>query len=287
MCIPYIYCWHNGLGNQLLTMINMLYYTFKFKKLRHIRLPANPVFTINSHENDSTDEMTCECTVEKDITRRINPCSDWFCLGVVELREMVAKHITYNFASDLKQAEYDIGIHIRSGDIFGGNVHWEYVQPPLDYYIQFIDRNPSKSIVIVHDTNERKPHWRNPVLDKLIAHISDNSLTNVTVQSKSVREDMWALCCSRNIVCAMGTFALMCHLISPFSQRIYIPHYMVNKCRGKNWFSRKPADEETVRVIDVSGYIKVGSWKNKPEQQQAMIDYTMKASEMGKFDVDI
>ncbi len=289
MCIPYIYCWNNGAGNQLLTMLNILYYSFYFKKFKGIKFPTNQYFTPKTLTNEeiSDENLTCACDNEHDITRRINPCSDWFCTGISVLKNLFEKHVTYNFSSDITHSENDIGIHIRSGDIFGGNVHWEYVQPPLDYYIQIMNKNPDKSIIIVHDTNPRKPYWRNPVLDKIIEHIDTNNLHNVKIQSKSIREDISALASCKTIFCAMGTFSLMCYIISPIAKQIYIPHYMHNKKRGKNWFVLDDSDKNVVKEIEIKDYIRVGSWKNTPEQQELMLNYKMNPVEIEKLSINI
>ena len=283
MSIPYIYHWFNGMGNQLLTMINAIYFTFYFKKFKKLDLPNNSCFNTKNFPTFETNELSQESEERFDITRRINPCSDWFCLGIKEMKDIYLKHIDYKFIEDIKKIEHDIGIHIRSGDIFGGNVHWEYVQPPLDYYINIINKNPSKSIIIVHDTNPRKPHWKNPVIDKLIEYINENKLQNVKIQSKSMREDMKALICSKTIICAMGTFSLMCYFISPFVKKIVIPHYMHKKLRGKNWFVLKDEDNEFVQVVNFPKYIKVGSWKNKEEQRNLMVEYKMSKEEVDKL----
>jgi hypothetical protein len=289
MCIPSIYFWYNGIGNQILAMLNIIHYTFHFKNFKALKLPGNPFFALINEKNTRVDrdDATCDCDEITDITRRINPCSDWFCLGIKELKRTFTKNVRYKFADDITTIQYDIGIHIRSGDIFGGNVHWEYVQPPLDYYVEIIKRNPTKSIVIVYDINTRKPHWRNPVLDKLFEYIKNNNLTNITIQSKSIREDIATLCSSKTIICAMGTFSFMCYIISPITQQIYIPHYMVNKCRGKNWFTLNKEDLDIVKIVDISSYIKVGSWKNKPEQQEMMINYKMNKNELEKLTIDV
>ena len=289
MCVPYIFCWYNGLGNQFLALLNILYFTFYFKKFKELKLPKNSHFSIKNLKNThvKTEEISCDCDKEVDITRRINPCSDWFCLNIEQLKNVFLNNVSYNHSSDFENEKYDIGIHIRSGDIFGGNVHWEYVQPPLDYYIQLLERNTDKKIVIVHDTNPRKPHWRNPVLDKLYEYVKNNKNLNISIQSKKLEEDITALCCSKTIISAMGTFALMCHIISPFSKQMLIPGYMVNKKRGKNWFILSEKDKETIKCINFPDYIRVGSWKNKPEQIELMLNYKMKKEEVEKLRIDI
>ena len=283
MPIPYIYSWFNGMGNQLLTMINAIHFTFYFNKFKKLELPKNACFiTKNFPENNSDDSNDDDNKL--DITRRINPCSDWFCLGIKEMKEIYNKHIDYRFMKeDIIEVENDIAIHIRSGDIFGGNVHWEYVQPPLDYYIEILKNNKSKKIIIVYETNQKKPHWKNPVIDKLINYVKDNNMENVKIQSKSMREDMKAIICSKTIISAMGTFSLMCYFISPFVEKFVIPHYMHKKTRGKNWFIVKEEDKKNVQIVNFNNYIKVGNWKNKEEQRQIMLNYKMNPEEIVKL----
>ena len=84
----------------------------------------------------------------------------------------------------------------------------------------------------------------------------------------------------------MGTFALMCYLLSPFTEQIYIPHYMHNKKRGKDWFVLTDEDRKFVKEVNIKEYIRVGSWKNKPEQQELMLNYKMDPLEIEKLSVD-
>ena len=92
MPIPYIYSWFNGMGNQLLTMINAIHFTFYFNKFENIELPKNACFVTKNfpeNNNDNNDNVSQEEKDKKiDITRRINPCSDWFCLGVKEMKNI-------------------------------------------------------------------------------------------------------------------------------------------------------------------------------------------------------
>ena len=58
---------------------------------------------------------------------------------------------------------------------------------------------------------------------------------------------------------------------------------MHKKLRGKNWFVIKEEDKDIVKIINIHKYIHVGSWKNKEEQRELMINYKMDPNEIYKL----
>jgi len=277
MCYTNIYTWHNGKGNHILQIINTIYYTYYHNfNISFFKFPGHEYFSLNDSSFPEKLEG-CYCDKKIDITRKINPCCDNFLLSLEDMKNLFQKHVT--FKKELpKKEKYDIGIHIRSGDIFGRNVHWEYVQPPLDYYIQFIEHNKEKSIIFVYENN------KNPVIDKIIEYVKEKKFENIHFQSSSVLEDIITLSLCKYLVFSMGTFCLLPYLISPFIKKVFITSFMINKPRGKNWY--KINENENNILIVFEQYMKAGAWKKKPEQVDLMLNYKIDRSQYSKFKID-
>ena len=276
ICNYYIHRWHNGTGNQLLAMVNIIHFTYNFKKHNECSFPFNKYFEFKPN-NEIKREIVCDCSNNMDITRKINPCSDYFLLHLDEIKSIFNNYITFKKYENIERY-YDIGIHIRSGDIFSNNIHWEYVQPPLDYYIQFIKHNPNKSMIFVFENKN------NPVIDKIIDYVSENKLTNITFQSDFSHIDMLTLANCKNLVFSMGTYCIIPYVLSTYVERIVLTNFMFNKPRGKNWY-KAPITSDKLRVVNLPSYIKVGSWKKKPEQVEKMLNYKIIEEELYKFNL--
>jgi len=281
MCYTDIYRWNNGKGNHILQIINTIYYTYYFKEFNKFKFPGHEYFSLIEGSFPKNNN-SCSCDNRIDITRKINPCCDNFLLSLEEMKDIYDKHITFKRELSITKI-YDIGIHIRSGDIFGRNIHWEYVQPPLDYYIQFIEQNKGKSIVFVYENTQ------NPVIDKIIKYVNekkannDNDNYNIDFKSSCVLDDILTLTSCKNLVFSMGTFCLLPYLISSNIKRVFITSFMINKPRGKNWY--KINENKNNVLIPFEKYMKAGSWKNKPEQVELMLNYKMDTKLYDKFKI--
>ena len=286
MCVSSICTWNNRLGNHLITILNVLHYTYHYKFTKSIIFPNHPYFTINIPDINKSSQCICHCDNIIDLTRRINPCSDFFCISITQMKYLYDKYISYKLYNNIKKVSYNIAMHIRSGDIFGNNIHWEYVQPPFDYYLQGIINNPNKSIVIVYETIKNHPTWKNPIIDKLKEYVNNNNLKNVTFQSSSLNDDLHTLMCCEYLFTSYGTFCLVPYFVSPHIKKLIIPEYMVNKLRGKKWFKLTDECLNKVKPIKITKYINVGSWKNTPEQHNIMLTYKINNDEIYKFNCE-
>lgn len=158
---------------------------------------------------------------------------------------------------------YDIGIHIRSGDLFQniGNTHSKYLQPPLYFYEKIISENKSKKIVIVYENN------KNPVVNKLIDKYKQ--CDNIIFQSSNIINDIYTLSNCNQLVISNGTFWLIPYFESNIIENIIIADYMKNN----HWFIFD--DNTNYYEIKLPNYMNGQVWKNTLEQQKTMLTYNI------------
>jgi len=144
-------------------------------------------------------------------------------------------------------------IHIQSGDIFNAHPHPKYIQPPLAYYKYIIKTGSYRKVYILSE--DRK----NPCINELL------NMPNTEHIGSTLLDDIECCICSKNIVFGFGTFANMIYYASKNMTNMYIPSYY-EPFLGLH-------DGTIIQTIDIPDYIKVGDWKNTPEQCKLMLDY--------------
>jgi hypothetical protein len=95
---------------------------------------------------------------------------------------------------------------------------------------------------------------------------------------------MLTLANCKNLVFSMGTYCIIPYVLSSYVERIVLTNFMFNKPRGKNWY-KAPITSDKLRVVNLPSYIKVGSWKKKPEQIEKMLKYKIIEEELYKFNL--
>jgi len=166
-------------------------------------------------------------------------------------------------------------MHIRDGDIFKNLIHFEYVQPPLDYYYQVIKNNPSKKICILY------PDGNSPIIPKLKKVIGDKNITNVDFQSGKMNEDIITLASSKMLIWSFSSFCIIPYMFSKTLKKVIIPESIIKRKRGRPWFSLKENSE--ICVVNLPDYILVGYWKNTEQQIEKILNYKLKETEKEKL----
>jgi hypothetical protein len=114
-------------------------------------------------------------------------------------------------------------IHMRSGDVFGDDlseIPKGYIQPPLSYYLEIINKFGIKDIVIVTD------NLRNPCIKQLKELMPD-----LKIQTSNLLDDMSTIMSARNLIVGQSSFSLCLGLASDKIKRIFIPQFDIT-----NWF---------------------------------------------------
>ena len=287
MCISKFYTWYNGNGNHLLAYLNLITYSFISNSYKSLKIPNHGLFdfTINNLENT---ENICNCDKVDDLTRKINPFEvhrkDRHSL--IYLRELCRKYVSLKnveLINDKNQLIYDICVHIRDGDIYSTNIHREYVQPPLDYYIKVLEMNINKKICFVYCKGN------SPYIPILKEYVNKHKMINVFFQSNSLKEDISTLCNCRMLVWSYGSFCLIPTCFSNTIEKLIIPNSVFNRKRGeagRPWFDIRDDLNSSllnIKLIDFDDYISIGMWKNSEENINKMKMYLLKKEEYVKL----
>lgn len=244
--------WFGRSGNNLVQILHMIVDS-KNKNCCIIDNFNHPLFYVynNIIDKDGLKEnKVYEWLWDEKFTQKIN-------LSV--LKKIYNNHIKFKYQNEGKV--YDVGIHIRAGDIFEieNRSHPIYLQPPLSFYEKIINENKNKKISIVYQDN------KNPVINKLLEKYKN--ISNIVFQSSNIVEDILTLSRCKTLVMSMGTFTLIPYMISTTIEDIIVPTYMKRK---EIWFGLQ---DDFVKDIELKGYMEIGYWKNSSEQRDLMVNY--------------
>lgn len=261
MCIVKITRWNNRNGNHLVALLNTIEHSFNRNNFYKIEIPEHKFFSLKSDVNLSNKEI-CKCNKIHDFTHIINP-NIHNPLSLVELKNLYQKYIKYNDTFiNLDVSENDIGIHIRSGDIFiGKNPHGYYVQPPLNYYTEIINNNLNKSIIIIFE------NYNNPVINKLIEIYKNQQ--NIKFQSSTLEKDIYTLSKCKLLVWGTGTFCIIPYCLSNTIQKQILPNTFAGAIR----FFNNNKNTNSILFVNFQNYI--NGWKNNEEQKNMMLNYKL------------
>ena len=245
MCIYQITKHYGRTGNNLLHILSVLHY-IKKDDVGECTIAPHKLFSIRS-----TNTKGCHCNNKKTFNEQI-----LLSLPLYILKELYQSHLQINICLSSTPI-YDIGIHIRSGDIFQGHGHKLYFQPPLYFYEKIILENSEKSKVIVFENSN------NPVISFLKNKYEKYPC--VTFQSGTIEKDITILSQCRTLVWSVGTFCLIPYVISTCIEKMIIPEYFLQN----QWFT---FDNMDIEIIKLPGY-DTESWINSKEQREKLITY--------------
>ena len=242
---------YGRLGNNLLQLCSTFIQGYYIAN--NYILSNHPIFHFKDILNKET--TICKCSKEKLFNSEQLKYYD-----LSKLKICYKKHIDIKGYND-NNVIYDIGIHIRSGDIFKtiGNSHSKYLQPPLYFYEKIINENISKLIVIVFEDKN------NPVIKILIEKYKDK--TNIIFQSSNIINDIYTLSNCRQLVISNGTFWLCPYFESNIIENIIIADYMKHNV----WF--KFDDNTKYKEISLPNYMEGHVWNNTIEQRKIILNY--------------
>lgn len=149
----------------------------------------------------------------------------------------------------------------RGGDIFNKsvNIHKDYVQNPLSYYLELIKRY-KKTIVVA------EPGSFNPILDKLA------QIPSVVIQSSSLEDDFSTLLRAKNLASSgVGTFAIAAALCSKNLERFYHSDLYLTEHLNPEMLPKKI----NRACIALPNYIEIGQWSNSAENQELLLTYQL------------
>jgi len=175
-------------------------------------------------------------------------------------------------------------IHIRSGDVFWEDLtrlHKGYIQPPLSFYLEIINKFNFKDIVIVTQDD-----FKNPCINELKRLMPD-----IRIQTSNILDDISTIISARNLVIAHSSFSLCLGLASDKLKRMFIPQFDIT---NKFYYTRAPFWPNIykysfvaktsishfrnldcdVRLVTIRDYVPIGAWQNTPQQRDLMLAHS-------------
>jgi hypothetical protein len=174
-------------------------------------------------------------------------------------REICLEYVANNFKFFIKEPlDKDIlVIHIRSGDIFSRNPHSLYVPNPLSYYRDII-KNYETVLLVSEDLN-------NPIINELLKD------KKVLFQTNSLVNDFSILLRAQNLVSSgVGTFSLAAALCSRNIENFYCSDIAVDEHLN---YKMLLTSDIKVHLTKIENYIKIGEWKNTPDQIRQILEH--------------
>jgi hypothetical protein len=244
--------WYYRFGNNVIQLINAIRYS----------LDTNDYFQSPNHHFFSNIETNIDKKSNIECVRKLF-YYEYKHIGFDDTSKYICKKYLYpnlkNITNLSKSDNDTLHIHIRSGDVFYNKPHKSYVQNPLYYFNQIIDKYKN-IIVISQDTS-------NPVIKELI---KEQPKIEFKI-GRSLEEDLSELLSATNICSGgVGSFVPCIALLSNKLENLYISN--IQHPMFKFNFTEKYFNiSET--FIDPNRYIKLGYWKNTHEQRKLMIEY--------------
>lgn len=160
----------------------------------------------------------------------------------------------------------DLAIHLRAGDIFKERPHRDYTQPPFAYYRLCIELARAQlgieRVILVYEDET------NPCVPALKAWLGEIGLPFVA-QSRTLAEDLGVLLAATHVVFGRGSFGLAIAVLSTHLRTLFHPWLQTDFD-----LTSELTGIRQVRVEDAAGgYIKIGDWRNTPEQRRMMLEY--------------
>lgn len=258
-----IYTWYGRLGNNIIQIINAIYYAEK-NNHKCVKIPLHNIFKKNSIDVDIGDN----------IENTSNFSNRFFFLKelkIYDLEPYMMKKIFNTYIKPIMNIEfidnYDkentIYFHFRGGDIFTYNKGQpEYTQPPLIFYKNII-KNYEKVVLVCEDKS-------NPCINELL------KLDNVKYEHNNIQKDLSIFSNASNLGLCFGTFSFLAYLISDNLKNLYIPDFftqhfsIIGILPNGSW-----GDDLNVHIVDLPNYIKVGKWKYNDETKKIMLEYNL------------
>jgi hypothetical protein len=180
------------------------------------------------------------------------------------IQSFIRPHMEFD-QSAAPPTEDELVVHIRSGDLFSGNPHPWYTQPPLSYYTEVVngliaDKAISRVCVVTEDRG-------NPCIDALETYLASRQIP-FRMQSGSLEADFSFVRQARHLVFGRGTFGFAACL-------------MADRIRSLFVFDGEPyggiPSIERLTVVKASPGSYIDKWRGTADQLQLMIDYPAKS----------
>ena len=256
--------WTGRTGNNVIQLINCLYYAFYLHDFKKITFPQHPLFstqTIISNNNSDDKKKTKEYKPIHSTFFYAKKLG--FTLEPYQMREIAQTYltniVTVSIPTSVENNDNELYIHIRGGDTFNRGIM--LLQNPLKLYTDIL-QDPSydtytRIIVVYEDT-------RNPVVQAL----QDIHNPRLHFQSSSIKTDIETLCRAKHLLMSLSTFSLLIYFLSSNIQHILLPEFM-----EQEWYpNMKWNVDKTLFTLEKYS---ISTWKylNPYQKNQLLLHY--------------
>jgi len=210
--------WRGRLSNNILQLSNALYVAIYYNC--NIKFPKHPYFNGDSIQVYNPDIN--KFILSKNINVRDSINGNNFLSRLTfypsdlydKNNDIVYKYLKECFIIKGKTirplGDNDVVIHLRSGDIFKTEIHQDYYQPPLSFYVNLINEKKFSNIYIISQDNS------NPCLNKLL-----NIFPTIIYKPDTLYNDIKILLSAKQIISSNGTFVNELLKLSEHIQQVY------------------------------------------------------------------
>jgi hypothetical protein len=199
---------------------------------------------VSCSNNDWTLDFSCDVNKLNEIRYKI-------------VKNIIQPNLKINI-TDIRSFDDDVlVVHIRTGDIFSSNPHRLYVQNPLDFYKNLINKF-RKTIIVCEN--------RNFLIEELC------KIDTVTVCNGNLEQDLITVLSAKNLVSSgVGTFVIAAGMLSNNLKNFYCTNIYLEDHLNPNMLD----PQINIHMSQITNYINIGEWGNTQEQQSLMLNYKL------------
>ena len=270
--------WFGRTGNNIVQIINCMYWSFKIKKdidfivlPKHVLLKTRIIYKRDSIENNDPcfkkNKMNINNLIEtnRSNNRVYTDANNYFYgkklgfnLEPSQMRKIAQEYLTQNILNlnlnDKSIGDNELYIHIRAGDIMRDK-YFFLLPNPLSFYKRLINEQRWKKIHIIYENKD------NPVIDELMKLKNDK----LNFQSLSIREDLNELLKAKHFSMSFSTFGLIIYFLSKNIKNILIPKFMLD-----HWFKDQNFNIN-MEIYSFDDDYSINSWKSMSNKQKKKI----------------
>lgn len=252
--------WYGRIGNNIIQILNCIIYGIE-NNYNRVIFPQhyifntteiifdNKIYEIKKNlETMSIDEKT---TIEQNFyTMAINNRLNYDNHNIKEIFQKFIQPVITNYINYNYNTNYDLTLYFRGGDIYNKPYNNEYVQPPLNLYLDIINKENISNINLITE------ELNNPVA------LYINYLLVNKWKKNNIFIDISILINSKKIILGYSVFCIFILLLNNNIKYIYVADYIYDTFK-ENWkIDLKKILNKNQELIIIKlnpDYIKIGS----------------------------
>ena len=259
--------WFGRGGNNIIQLINCLYFSFYINSYEKITFPKHSLFKVNEIFNTNS-KIKYDNTITNGIF--FYAIKMGFEIEPYKMREISQTYLTDIINLNLQIGDNnDLYIHLRLGDTLrDGCIHFP---PPIKLYKNIINEDNYDNYIFVYEKD-----------DFLITELKKIKNKKLKFKSSSFESDIESLCKATNLLIAFSTFSLMIYFLSKNIKNLLIPSYILDE-----WYTNMRFGLNTELYIlknyDINNWRKL---KNLEEKKELILRYDSNISKQNVSEIN-